>query len=84
LIHTYCRTRPSGCQTEEAVREAVVHIENHIGIACRSRDPEEQNTILLALKALGNAGQVVSSAETLKKCYQVKIQINFTNFSITN
>lgn len=77
LIHAYCRTRPSGCQTEEAVREAVVHIENHIGIACRSRDPEEQNTILLALKALGNAGQVVSSAETLKKCYQVKNRKQF-------
>jgi outer membrane PBP1 activator LpoA protein len=80
LIHAYCRTRPSGCQTEEAVREAVAHIENHIGIACRSRDAEEQNTILLALKALGNAGLVVSSAETLRKCYQVNIEMEIQFF----
>jgi outer membrane PBP1 activator LpoA protein len=71
LIHAYCRTHPSGCQTEEAVKKAIVQIENRIGIACRSRDAEEQNTILMALKALGNAGLVVSSTETLKKCYQV-------------
>ncbi len=71
MIHAYCRIHPSGCQTEEAVKEVIVQIENRIGIACRSRDAEEQNTILLALKALGNAGLVVSSTETLKKCYQV-------------
>jgi hypothetical protein len=72
LIHAYCRTHPTGCQTEEAVKETIGHIESRIGIACRSRDSEEQNTILLALKALGNAGLVVSSTETLKKCYQVQ------------
>lgn len=71
LIHAYCRNHPSGCQSEEAIKQAVLHIENRIGIACRYRDQEEQKTILLALKALGNAGLVVSSTETLKKCYQV-------------
>ncbi|KAI9556281.1 hypothetical protein GHT06_018855 [Daphnia sinensis] len=70
LIHAYCRNHPTGCQAEESVKQAIVHIEDRIGIACRSRDAEEQNTILLALKALGNAGLIVSSAETLKKCYQ--------------
>ena len=72
MIHAYCRNHPSGCQSEEAVRQAVLHIEGRLGIACRYRDDREQNTILLALKALGNAGLVVTSTETLKKCYQVK------------
>lgn len=80
LIHAYCRNHPTECQAEESVKQAIVHIENRIGIACRSRDAQEQNTILLALKALGNAGLIVSSAETLKKCYQV---VDLNNFQTT-
>lgn len=79
MIHSYCRNHPE-CQSEEAIRQAVTSIENRVGIACRSRDETEQNTILLALKALGNAGLIVSSSETLKKCYQVKSQVNLTVF----
>lgn len=70
MIHAYCRNNGE-CHLEKVVRQAVSHIENHIGIACRSRDEAEQKTILLALKSLGNAGLIVFSAETLKKCYQV-------------
>lgn len=70
LIHAYCRNHPE-CQSEEDIRQVITSIEDRVGIACRSRDQAEQNTILLALKALGNAGLIVSSSETLKRCYQV-------------
>lgn len=86
LIHAYCRNHPD-CHSEESVREAVRHIEDRIGIACRSRDEPEQNTILLALKALGNAGVIVSSTETLKKCYEVwyiLLQLKRFNFNLTS
>lgn len=71
LIHAYCRNHPE-CRSEQVIRQAVILIEDRIGVACRGRDETEQNSILLALKALGNAGLIVSSSETLKKCYQVK------------
>lgn len=71
LIHAYCRSNPSNCETEKVVNQVVSLIENRLGLACRSTTEEEQNTILLALKALGNAGRIISSAETLKRCYQV-------------
>ena len=66
MIHSYCRNSLQ-CESEAPIRQAVAHIENLIGISCFG----DEKTVLLALKALGNAGIVISSAETLKKCYQV-------------
>lgn len=71
MIHAYCRHSDDGCQNEQVVRQAVSYIENRIGAGCRSKTETDRQAVLLALKALGNAGIVVSSGETLRKCYQV-------------
>jgi hypothetical protein len=69
MIHAYCQTH-SECAKEEGIRKVVTDIEKRLGKACRSIDTKEEEVILLALKAIGNAGVIVNSADTLKKCYE--------------
>lgn len=71
MIHAYCKRSEADCENEQAVRQAVSMIENRLGSSCRSTTEAEQETVLLALKALGNAGLIVSSGGALKKCYEV-------------
>ena len=70
MIYAYCQSH-SECVAEEAIRDIVGAIEKRIGVACRSDNSQEEESILLALKALGNAGVLVNSAEALMRCYQV-------------
>ena len=65
MIHSYCRNSLQ-CESEAPIRQAVAHIEKLIGISCFG----DEKTVLRALKSRGNAGSIISSAETLKKCYQ--------------
>ena len=74
MIYAYCQSH-SECVAEEAIRDIVGAIEKRIGVACLSTNTQEQENILLALKALGNAGVIVNSAETLKQCYQVSCSL---------
>ena len=74
MIYAFCQSH-SECVSEEPIRLAVRNIEQRIGIACRSTDTKEEQNVLLALKALGNAGVIINSTETLKNCYLV----GFTN-----
>jgi hypothetical protein len=65
LIHSYCRHRGHDiCLSEPIVRQAITSIERRLNTS-------DQQTVILALKALGNAGLIVSSAETIKKFYMV-------------
>jgi len=68
MIYAYCQSH-SECEAEEAIINIVGIIEKRI--TCRAANAQEEESSLLALKALGNAGVIVSSAETLKKCYEV-------------
>ena len=77
LIHAYCRRRAHEiCLSEPIVREAITSIERRLITS-------DQQTVVLALKALGNAGLVVSSsAETIKKFYTVSNRFIICNFFI--
>jgi len=69
MINAYCRTH-SECNTDPEILKVVGYLESFIGAACRSVDKQQQQTIVLALKALGNAGVIASSAPALQKCYE--------------
>ena len=60
MIHAFCRH--ADCLSEPIIRQSIGHIE-------RLLETSDQKTVVVALKALGNAGIVVSSAETIRKFY---------------
>lgn len=66
MIHAYCLNNPQ-CESEATIRQAVGHLEKSIGFDCSG----DEKTVLIGLKALGNAGILFASAETLRNCYQV-------------
>jgi hypothetical protein len=45
--------------------------EGLLGSGCQSSEQAKQQMIILALKAIGNAGIIIESADTLRKCIQV-------------
>jgi hypothetical protein len=74
LIHAYCRHRGHEiCLSEPIVRQAITSIERRLNTS------DQQTKVILALKALGNAGLVVSSAETIKKFYMVYTRLDLHN-----
>ena len=70
MINAYCRHQP-GCASKLEIVKAVGHIEKQIGAACRSSDSQSEQTILMALKSLGNAGLIFGSDGAIRKCYEV-------------
>jgi hypothetical protein len=55
----------------DQIREIMRKIEDILGSSCQSTDLAKQQTIILALKAIGNAGVFTGSSDTLIKCIQV-------------
>lgn len=45
--------------------------EGFLGSGCQSSDQAQQQLVILALKAIGNAGVFIESTDTLRKCIQV-------------
>jgi hypothetical protein len=50
---------------------------------CQSSDQAKQQLVIIALKAIGNAGVFIESTDTLRKCIQV-IETCFSEFTIIN
>jgi hypothetical protein len=57
--------------------------EGFLGSGCQSSDQAEQQLVVLALKAIGNAGIFIESTDTLRKCIQVT-KTCFSEFTIIN
>jgi hypothetical protein len=57
------------------VKEIMRKFEGLLGSGCQSTDRSKQQLIILALKAIGNAGVFIDSSDTIRKCIQV-IQSN--------
>lgn len=55
----------------DQIREIMRKIEGVLGSGCQSTDPAKQQLIILALKAIGNAGVFTGSSDILRKCIQV-------------
>jgi hypothetical protein len=53
------------------VQEIMRKLEGFLGSGCQSSDQTQQQLVILALKAIGNAGVFIESTDTLRKCIQV-------------
>lgn len=69
LVHRVC-VGHADCAAEVAeVAVVVSRLERLLGADCRALGRDETDMVLLALRALGNAG-VVTSPTTLARCYE--------------
>ncbi|XP_076066631.1 uncharacterized protein LOC143039997 [Oratosquilla oratoria] len=68
LINNYCKTN-TACDKEAGINKILRQIENQIGATCHASTETEKERIVVALKALGNAGRWVNAASVLKRCY---------------
>ena len=55
--------------------------EGFLGSGCQSSDQAKQQLVVLALKAIGNAGIFIESTDTLRKCIQVT-ETCFSEFTL--
>lgn len=55
----------------DEVKEIMRKFEGLLGSDCQSTDRVTQQLIILALKAIGNAGVFIDSSDTIRKCTQV-------------
>ncbi|XP_076066633.1 uncharacterized protein LOC143039999 [Oratosquilla oratoria] len=68
LINNYCK-KNSACEKEVGIVKLLRLIESQLGSACRAFTEEEKERVVVALKALGNAGRWINAASVLKQCY---------------
>lgn len=68
LVNNYCKWHKT-CDTEPEVQQIVTFIEKQLGAGCRFTNEEEKEHVLVALKALGNAGHWVNAKSILETCY---------------
>ncbi|KAK7070069.1 hypothetical protein SK128_004352 [Halocaridina rubra] len=68
LINNYCKIH-SDCETDSGIIQVIRRIEAQLGAGCRAVNDEEKIKILVALKALGNAGRWVNANTILRRCY---------------
>jgi hypothetical protein len=62
----------------EQVKEIMRKFEGLLASGCQSNDRAKQQLIILALKAIGNAGVIIDSSGTIRKCIQVIQSSNYT------
>ncbi|CAL4079365.1 unnamed protein product, partial [Meganyctiphanes norvegica] len=68
LLNNYCNTNKN-CGDNSGIQQLLRNIESHLGSACRAIKDEEKMTVLIALKALGNAGRMANAQSILRRCY---------------
>ncbi|KAJ1524178.1 hypothetical protein ONE63_010704 [Megalurothrips usitatus] len=69
LVHRVCEGRAECSAEVTEVAVVVSRLERLLGADCRALGRDETDMVLLALRALGNAG-VVTSPATLARCYE--------------
>jgi hypothetical protein len=70
LVHSYCQQNDN-CVEMDEIKEIMRKFEGLLGFDCQSTDHVKQQLIILALKAIGNAGVFIDSSDTIRKCTQV-------------
>ncbi|KAG0718526.1 Apolipophorin [Chionoecetes opilio] len=68
LVNTFCKIN-SGCGEDSGVQQVMRRIEAQLGSACRAVNEDQKIKILVALRALGNAGRWVNANRVLEQCY---------------
>ncbi|XP_054278128.1 uncharacterized protein LOC128996709 [Macrosteles quadrilineatus] len=67
IIHSYCKHDPE-CKQRREVQTVLAKFEAVLGQSCQSDNSEEQQRMIVALKAIGNAG-IINSIDTLEQCF---------------
>ncbi|XP_047495834.1 apolipophorins-like [Penaeus chinensis] len=68
LINAFCKINED-CGADSSVQQVIRRIETQLGSGCRTVNEEEKVRVLVALKALGNAGRWVNANSVLRRCY---------------
>ncbi|XP_064121465.1 uncharacterized protein LOC135225850 [Macrobrachium nipponense] len=68
LINNFCKLQNT-CEQVPVVKEIINNIEIELGAGCRTTNEDEREKVLVALKALGNAGHWVTAKSVLETCY---------------
>ncbi|XP_041357420.1 apolipophorins-like [Gigantopelta aegis] len=67
LVNNYCEVNPA-CAEEAAVVNIITALESHIGARCYASSSSRLDVVLMALRAIGNAGHVPRIASVLNNC----------------
>ncbi|XP_077982070.1 uncharacterized protein LOC144437076 [Glandiceps talaboti] len=70
MINKYCETENRDCLKEDDIVTTLRLFEDNLGWKCSPRDAEEEEKIILSLKALANSGQISSATNTLTRCFE--------------
>ncbi len=72
LASTYCQSldKDEDCGNVPEVRDVIIKYEQRLGVNCYAMGTDEEDTVVLALKALRNIGLVETSASVLHRCYE--------------
>nr|CAD7460027.1 unnamed protein product [Timema tahoe] len=70
MVHSFC-SETTDCAELGAVRDIMTRLEGPLRDHCGSSgDPRTEKLLLLALKAVGNAGVLVGPPDSLRKCHE--------------
>ncbi|XP_039263293.2 uncharacterized protein LOC120339267 [Styela clava] len=67
MIHQYCEISEENCMNNNAIRQTIEILMQHLGTNCHSPNPETRKLIIYALRAIGNAGQTTEQS-VLRRC----------------
>nr|UNP37702.1 dLp/HDL-BGBP protein [Scylla paramamosain] len=68
LVNTFCKIN-SRCGEDSGVQQVMRRVEAQLGSGCRALNEQQKVKILVALRALGNAGRWVNAKQVLERCY---------------
>lgn len=69
LLYSYCLL-DSECDKQKEVQSIMKKIEDKLVNACTTSTHEDRHNVIVALKAIGNAGVLIHPLETLSACYK--------------
>lgn len=68
MINNFCRSVRGSCHNIQEVKEAVSAIGKHLGYRCKPENPENEDRVIVALKAIRNIGVVADIKQTIQEC----------------
>ncbi|XP_070564133.1 uncharacterized protein [Ptychodera flava] len=70
MIHKYCESEERDCLKDDEITSTLRLFEENLGWKCSARNTDDEEKILLSLKALGNSGQISRATNVLTRCFQ--------------
>lgn len=71
MISTFCQSEKD-CQADPEVQRAILKFEKILGANCYAMGQEEEDRVILALKALRNVGLFINAEPITMRCFQEK------------